>query len=392
MRVFLLDVLCTVPYYLGALCLALRRAGAETTLGCTNYYQDLDHFPSRGLRPDPGAVDLVARFASGNATVRRPLKLIEGCLNLAALGVRFLLHRPDVLHVQYLSLVPYGVPFDIWLVKWARFLGSRLVYTVHDRLPHDTGTRYHERFARLYRMFDGVVCHNEDTRKRLAEEFHVEASRIRVIPHGPLFADLQEVPPDQARARLGLPDDAAVVLWQGILKPYKGVDYLLDAWALVVRERPRAMLLVVGTGEAELLDGIRRHVEKLGLEANVKLDFRYVPEAHMAACYSASDVVVYPYREITTSGALMTGLAQRKALIATRLPAFLEVVEDGESARLVDYGDRAQLAQVIVELLGDPAQRERLASGAERVMNERFGWDAIAAQTLSLYRDLLAAR
>jgi glycosyltransferase involved in cell wall biosynthesis len=94
---------------------------------------------------------------------------------------------------------------------------------------------------------------------------------------------------------------------------------------------------------------------------------------------------VYPYRAITTSGALATGLALGKTIVATDLPVFRELLTDGENARLVPALDAGALAEALVGLLQNPALRERLA---ERVRAMRFGdesWSAIAEKTVAVY-------
>jgi len=117
----------------------------------------------------------------------------------------------------------------------------------------------------------------------------------------------------------------------------------------------------------------------------VKLEFRFVSSAELVALYRAADVVVYPYRAITTSGALATGLALGKTIVATDLPVFRELLTDGENARLVPPLDSASLGAAVMELLEDAAVRQRLAA---RVRAMRFGdesWMAIGKQTVEVY-------
>ena len=142
--------------------------------------------------------------------------------------------------------------------------------------------------------------------------------------------------------------------------------------------------MIAGTGAPELLEQIRAQVAELGLK-RVKLHFRFISTEELVALYRAADVVVYPYRAITTSGALATGLALGKTIVATDLPVFRELLTDGENARLVPPLDTASLAMRGGGLLRDAALRERLA---EQVRAMRFGdesWLEIAAKTVAVY-------
>ncbi len=114
-----------------------------------------------------------------------------------------------------------------------------------------------------------------------------------------------------------------LVLWQGIIFPYKGIDLLLNAWQKVEAHDEAACLVIAGTGAPELLEQIREQVSQLGLK-RVHLEFRFITTEELVALYRAADIVVYPYRAITTSGALATGLALGKTIVASDLPVFRE--------------------------------------------------------------------
>jgi glycosyltransferase involved in cell wall biosynthesis len=327
---------------------------------------------------------------------RRVLKLAEFVVNLAALTVRFLVAPPDVVHVQYLAMLRSRAPLDLWFVEFCRWRGAKIVLTVHDLLPHDTGEQHKAVYAALYREVDALICHSDSIRARLVAEFAVPERKVSVIPHGPFFYDLApDVSADrgasvsQAGAGVGSCEaEGLMVLWQGIIFPYKGVDLLLRAWRQVEAEC-EATLVIAGTGSPELLEQIRAEVAELGLK-RVDLRFRFISTEELVALYRAADVVVYPYRAITTSGALATGLALGKTIVASDLPVFRELLTDGENARLVPALDAEALARALTDLLQDQALRERLA---ERVRAMRFGdesWLAIAAQTAAVYARVLA--
>ena len=378
----MMDLLATVPYYTAYLAKALKREDVDLTVGSISYYLDPKCFSSRGIRLDPGLLNVVGRFQMARLP-RRVLKLAETMVNLAALSVRVMIAPPDVVHVQYLPMLRWRMPLDLWFVELCRWRGAKIVLTVHDLLPHDTGEAHKAKFLQLYAMVDAMICHSDSIRARLAAEFAVPEAKVWVIPHGPFFYDLPPEGPDSVLHDFSLEPGRMMVLWQGIIFPYKGVDLLLQGWRQV-EERSDAWLVIAGTGAPELLEQIRAQVSELGLK-RVKLHFRFISTEELVALYRAADVVVYPYRAITTSGALATGLALGKTIVATDLPVFRELLTDGENARLVPPLEPASLGAAVVELLEDAALRERLAA---KVRAMRFGdesWMAIGRMTAAVY-------
>jgi glycosyltransferase involved in cell wall biosynthesis len=384
-RVFMMDLLATVPYYTAYLSKALEQENVDLIVGSISYYLDPKCFRSRGIKLDPGLLDVVGRFSMPRLP-RRVFKLLETMVNLTALTVRFMIAPPDVVHVQFLPMLRSRMPLDLWFVELCRWRGARIVLTVHDLLPHDTGEAHKAKFAALYAMVDAMICHSDTIRARLTAEFNVPEAKISVIPHGPFFYDLPPAGSNYVLREFELEPEKPMVLWQGIIFPYKGVDLLLNAWQQVELTSD-AWLVIAGTGSPELLERIRAQVVELGLK-RVKLHFRFISTEELVALYRAADIVVYPYRAITTSGALATGLALGKTIVASDLPVFRELLTDGLNARLVPPLDTAALGVALAELLQDTPLRERLA---EQVRSMRFGdesWLSIAKKTVVVYEQV----
>jgi glycosyltransferase involved in cell wall biosynthesis len=382
-RVFMMDLWAIVPYYTAYLSKALLQEGVDLQVGSISYYLDPGCFASRGIRVDPGLMDVVGKYRLPRLP-RRLLKFPEAMVNLAALAVRFLFSPPDVVHVQYLPMLKWRVPIDLWFLRYCRRRGAKIVLTVHDLLPHDTGERYKATFAGLYGMVDAMICHSDSIRTRLGDEFSVPAEKVSVIPHGPFFYDLPAVGAEEALQSFALDRDELIVLWQGIIFPYKGIDLLLTAWQQVEARVGTGCLVVAGTGAPELLEEIRGQVAALGLK-RVKLHFRFISTEELVALYRAADVVVYPYRAITTSGALATGLALGKTIVASDLPVFRELLTDGENALLVAPLDTDALGGALVRLLQDAALRERLAGQVRAMEFGDASWLSIAEKTVDVY-------
>ena len=388
-RVFMMDLWAIVPYYTAYLSKALLAEGVNLQVGSISYYLDPKCFSERGIQPDPGLLNVVGRFRLPPLP-RRVLKLAEALVNMAALAVRFLIAPPDVIHVQFLPMFRWRLPLDRWLLGLCRWRGAKIVLTVHDLLPHDTGESYKRTFLNLYRFVDAIICHSDHVKARLAAEFSVPEEKIWVIPHGPFFYDLPASVSAGAFESLGIKHHGVMVLWQGIIFPYKGIDLLLRAWQQVEAGGSDAHLVVAGTGSPELVEQIREQIAQFGLN-RVETLFRFVSAEELVALYRAADVVVYPYRAITTSGALATGLALGKAIVASDLPVFRELLTNRENALLVNPENTAELAAALVEITHNTALREQLSRNVRKMNFGDQSWLSIANKTREVYARVLAS-
>jgi glycosyltransferase involved in cell wall biosynthesis len=317
--------------------------------------------------PRAEGYEVVERFYRGipGGRLRVPAKLARHVPDMlaAARAAR----AADVVHFQWLA----AQPVDVRLLPAFR---RPLVLTAHDVLPREPRPGQREAQRRLYDRVDAVVVHSEHGRGRLVEELGVPAGKVRVIPHGVLRpAGDDGLPPELAAV------EGPVALFFGLLRPYKGLDVLLDAW----RGIGGAELWVVGMPRMDT------SVLRAAAPPGVRFVERFVPDGQVAALFRRADLAVLPYREIDQSGVLFTALGAGTPLVLSAVGGFPEVAAHG-AAELVAPGDAGALHHALQRLLGDPAARARLAAGARRAAAERYGWDAIARRHLELYDTLVA--
>jgi glycosyltransferase involved in cell wall biosynthesis len=273
----------------------------------------------------------------------------------------------DVVHFQWLSVQQLD----------ARLLprGRPLVLTAHDVLPREGSARRRTAQRALYERFDAVVAHSEHGRARLIDELGIDAERVHVIPHG-AFAHLAEQPD----APPPFATDKRVVLFFGLLRPYKGIDVLLDAW----RGIDDAELWIVGMPRMDI------SALRASAPPGVRFVPRFITDEQLPPYFRRADLVVLPYREIEQSGVLFTALAFGKALLLSDVGGFAEVAALG-GAHAVAPGDARALRAALTELLADPAKLDALATRARQLATGEYGWDGIARRTLALYERLLGA-
>jgi glycosyltransferase involved in cell wall biosynthesis len=196
---------------------------------------------------------------------------------------------------------------------------------------------------------------------------------VHVIPHGMLRpAGDAPLPPE-------LPAfDGPVALCFGLLRPYKGIDVLLEAW----RGITGAELWIVGAPRMDTAP------LRAAAPPGVRFVERFVTEGEAAALFRRADLAVLPYREIDQSGVLFTALAFSVPLILTAVGGFPEIAEHG-AATLVPPDDPDALRNALASLLAHPERRAQLAAAATALAGERHSWAAIALAHLELYETLL---
>lgn len=391
-RVWMCDPWCRTPWYTGALTKALQMQGHAIRLVCPSYHLEPDYFSTQGLHPAPGILNLAAYCRSVPDCMLRPLRLAEYAINRSALRISAAANPPHILHQQQCVLLEYGWKPELELLRWCRARGVRVVYTAHNLLPHREKAGYREIFAELYRIPDALISHDSESAEKLESEFGVERSRIHVIPHGPLFAEIPPASPSQCRTMLGIDPDRQVYLALGVLSPYKKIDLLLEAWTELLRldvRRPPPLLVVAGNGPEPEKDRIRKIAAKLGIHGSaIRLDLHYIPSARLPFFLQAADVLLYPYQEITTSGALLTGLNYRKPIIASDLAAFRRYLHPNVNALLVPPDDGTALTHAMAALR-DPINLARMEEGSWNNDSLHLQWNEIAARTAEVYTTLL---
>jgi len=368
MRVQLVDPSAFTPPYDRALAAALARAGAEVELLTSRFLYG----------PVPAAEGYAVRecfyrrsAARGlDAPARRAFKLAE--------------HLPDMLRLR--RALDAGVVHYQWLTLPA--LDPSLlpplrprVMTAHYVLPPRPSRRQLAAARRAFGAMDAVVAHSEHGARRLREVVGLPGERVRVIHHG-AFDYLTRLPDPKPLPRELEGAEGPVILFFGLLRPYKGVDTLLEAF----RRVPGAELWIVGNPRMEV-EPLRR----LAAEAPGRVRFltRFVEDSEIPAIMRGADVVALPYRDAEHSGVLYAALAFGKPLVLSAVGGFPEVAEAG-AARLVPPEDPVTLAATLAELAGDEGARAELAAAAARAATGAYSWDEAARLHLALYRELLS--
>jgi glycosyltransferase involved in cell wall biosynthesis len=366
MKVQLVDPSAFTPPYDRALAAALARAGADVELLTSRFLY--------GPVPEPQGYRVRERFYRRSArrgleaSGRRAFKAAEHLPDM--LRLRGLLDA-DVVHYQWLTMPALD----------ARLLPPRRprVMTAHYVLPPQPSRRQVATARRAFAGMDAIIAHSEHGAGRLCTELDLDPARVHVIPHG-AFDYLTQLPEEKPLPVELRGAEGPVILFFGLLRPYKGLEVLLDAF----RQVEGAELWIVGNPRMDV-EPLRRAAT--GAPGRVRFLTRFVEDTELPAIFRAADLVAMPYLDAEHSGVLYTGLAFGKPLVLSSVGGFPEVAAQG-AGRLVPPGDPQTLAAALADLAADPAARERLAAAARAAAAGPYSWDAIARQTLALYAEL----
>lgn len=283
----------------------------------------------------------------------------------------FLFAFPGARYFPVLRRVAY-----VWFLAWlriCRLLGMHLVWTAHNVLPHgpvfadDVSAR-----RALVKASDLVLAHSRSTLVDLAA-FGAVARRSAVIPHGPIG-------PTRPTASLGVPGargEPRRFLFFGRVQEYKGVDDLLAAFVAIPDEV--AHLTVAGQcDDPKLRSRLYALARKVGTSVALRLE--RVPDEEVAELLGAADVVVLPFRYVTTSGSAMLALSHGRPLVVPDLPALADLPD--QAVLRYDGGVPALIA-ALTRLARADSETLAAMSAAAGSYASRTTWQEIAERTMA---------
>ncbi len=351
----------TRPYDHG-LCTALARSGLEVEL-ITSAFVHGEPAPPLGYE----LREVFYRHALGapGSALRTASKLAEHVPDM--LRYRRTARVADIVHFQWLPVQSLDV----------RLLPARpTVITAHDLLPREPRPGQVRAQRRLYDAADAVIAHSAYGRGQLVDAVGVDPAKVHVVHHGAfehLVVDGTALPAELRRV------EAPVVLFFGLMRPYKGLEVLLEAWRGLAAGPE---LWIVGRPLMSL------EPLRAGAPAGVRFVPRYVSDAELPAYFRRADLVVLPYtrtERFDFSGVLATALAFGKPVVASDIGGFSEV----GALRLVPPDDADALREALGGLLDDASERERLATATRAAAAGPYSWEEAARGTIEVYRGLL---
>ena len=173
-----------------------------------------------------------------------------------------------------------------------------------------------------------------------------------------------------------------------MIKKVKGLEVLLKALRKVVDTNPDTVLLIAGKLWKNDFKIYQKIITENDLSENIILHTHFISHKDVAYYYSASDLVILPYKKIYQSGVLMMTWSYERPALASDLPPFKEVITDNENGFLFSSEDVDDLASRLGQILSDKDNLEKVRVNGNRLINKRFGWDEIGRLTKEAYQTL----
>lgn len=303
---------------------------------------------------------------------------------------------PDVLHAcgataltwgAFLYSRRQGVPLVVSL-----YGNEFVVYQGRSRLGLITRWRRQLSLRRLRSLFAAASAVTASGRNLIAAAASLKlGAGLRFIPNG-VNSDYLDLSLNERRPELAVrwnlkPDNPILVTVQGLWHESKGARVLLDGFGLVCRERPETQLVVVGDGP--LRPHLEAQVQRQGVADQVRF-LGALPYEELFSVYALADVYVQvPLYEDGVSQTALEAQGMGKPVVVSRCGAMLDSMVDGETGYLVDIDDPAGLAQRVLGLLADPAQREEMGRRGREWVLENFAYPVIARQYLEVFQSVI---
>ena len=287
--------------------------------------------------------------------------------------------NPDVIHVTNEHL---------WnLILFPLLKKYPLTVTIHEpvfRDAHRTGSIIRTvglRLEFLSRKFtrkwgDAFITHGEKTKKVLLQH-NIPSNKIWCVPHG-AFSDFTSWKKDNIK-------EEKAILFFGLIKRDKGLEYLIKAEPMITHSIPDAKIIIAGDGDLERYENLIKNKGKF------EIHNKFIQDDEVASLFTRASLVILPYIGGTQSGVIGIAYSFKKPVVVTDVGNIPEQVEDGKTGFIVPPRDSEALAKAIIKLLKDDELRKEMGENAYRKAKDELSWDKIAKKTIEVYEKAMVS-
>jgi glycosyltransferase involved in cell wall biosynthesis len=281
---------------------------------------------------------------------------------------------------------------DVLFLIILKLTGIRIVYTAHNILPHNRTKFDFLIYKLVYQIVNEIIVHSEYIKNKLVSTFNVSSQKVNVIPHGnfDIYLPKENISKNDARKILNLKEDDDVILFFGYIKEYKGLDTLIQSFPKAAQKNSKLKLLIAGMPEnLKLKERYIKLIESLNCKESVLYEFSFIPSNSIALYFSASDLVVLPYRNIDHSGIIHLSYSFARPILATNVGDFSEIIEERITGFLVEKDDHNILAEAIYDAFLNKNLLVEMGLKAQDLNTTKYSWDEIGKRTAELYSRLI---
>ncbi|MBQ4540668.1 MAG: glycosyltransferase family 4 protein [Alistipes sp.] len=323
----------------------------------------------------PGKTQFVDTPAPEDLNIERVMSTVNP-INWIRLGRRLKRECPDIVLMKYWT--PFMAPCFGTVARIARQNGrTKFICQIDNVEPHEHHITDRPFNSYYLAAVDGFVYMSEQVHGEL--KAYTQAPAI-FSPH-PMFENFgKAVERAAACEKIGLDPNDKYTLFFGLIRDYKGLDLLLEAWA---RWMPNGRKLLVAGEFYASREKYIEMIDRLGLRDRVVLHDRFIPDEDVRYYFSAADCLVLPYRTATQSGVTQIAYNFSLPMIVTRVGGLPEIVPDGRVG-LVCEPTAADIERALRTIYEDDRLSAFRANFAEE--RKRFSWERMCDKLLEVYR------
>jgi glycosyltransferase involved in cell wall biosynthesis len=374
---------------------ALGMAAALTSVGI-----HVDFIGSEDLNVPELLNDPLVNFLNLRGDQRPEASRMAKALRVLSYYVRLIRYaataRPKLFHILWNNKFQF---FDrTLLMLYYRMLGKRITLTVHNvnAGKRDLNDSFLNRLSlRIqYNLCHHIFVHTDGMKRELVADFCIPEEKVSVIPFG-----INNTVPNtslsckEAKRQLGVDASDKTLLFFGNIAPYKGLEYLIEAFNELLKRDRSYRLIIVGRpkGSIDYWNKIRGTIDCSGFEDHVLAKIEYVPDETTELYFKAADLLVLPYTHVFQSGVLFLGYSFGLPAIAADVGSLKEEIVEGETGFAFKPRDSSDLAKTIKRYFVSElfSELENRRPKIKEYANERNSWNKVAAITTAVYSDLL---
>ena len=311
---------------------------------------------------------------------RRGWRGIKLTYELARVTRDILSDRPDVvlfsvISYPHLFFAPYAISRA----------GIRTAQICHEFDVRDHQLSWAQNFAlkasrRFYKYFFKIFFLSEATRQDFLDAVGVATDATEKIPHGSqnFFPRTSKRSVTKLRQQFGLGKNEPVLLYFGYIRPSKGLNELIEAFAGSPACKSARLIIAGYVTKFADIGEIKEKADRLGVTDRVIFETSYIQNEEVAAYFALARAVILPYRSASQSGVLHLAYGHGKPVVATAVGGLKEDVFENETGFLVPPGDILALSVALEKIVVDPEAAERMGRCARELSRTRFTWSAAA--------------
>ena len=286
-------------------------------------------------------------------------------------------------HIFYTNAL---VLFNLLFVK---ILFGKVVLTIHDVSSFSNSSNFSIIGKVIYKLTDRVITHNEFSKLEILNVNANLSSFISIIPHGNYtpFINIQ-YDKEKSKLKLGIPNNRRILLFFGMIKKVKGLEILLYALKILIKQNPDVLLVIAGKPWENDFSAYQRIIDENQLSEYILLHTNFILEQDVEHYYCASDLVVLPYKKIYQSGVLMMTLSYERPALVSDLAPLKEIITNNENGFLFKTENVSDLTNKLNSILGNEWLMEQVRVKGAALVNTKYDWNEIGKQTKQAYQSV----